>query len=173
MIKRCAGARQTIDGRLGLRRAARARVHSRSISWTDAGQWRQAAINSTRCLIGCSAGDFGMMFALSTFAPTLSTAVTVPTAMAAGIATSIAFETWALTQFNGMSRHAAFATARGMSLISMLTMEAVENAIALGLGGGTWNGTSLSILSVSMLGGWLAPLPFNYFRLVKHGKACH
>lgn len=64
----------------------------------------------------------------------------------------------------------------GMSMISMLTMEFVENAVDLSVYGGgvavndpVWWGA----LGVSLLAGFLSPLPYNYYRLKKHNKGCH
>lgn len=63
-----------------------------------------------------------------------------------------------------------------MSFISMLTMEAAENAVDYYLTGGAvsfdspafWMAAVLSITA-----GFIAPLPYNYVRLRKYGKACH
>jgi len=70
----------------------------------------------------------------------------------------------------------AFKTAAGMSFISMLTMEAAENAVDYHLTGGIvafedpifWFASG-----AAMAAGFLAPLPYNYFRLRKYSKACH
>lgn len=70
----------------------------------------------------------------------------------------------------------AFKTAAGMSFISMLTMEAAENAVDYHLTGGVvafddpafWLASAAAIMA-----GFLAPLPYNYFRLRKYSKACH
>jgi tetrahydromethanopterin S-methyltransferase subunit D len=63
-----------------------------------------------------------------------------------------------------------------MSLISMVAMELVENLIDYNLTGGVvafhdpkfW---AAAILSAA--GGFLAPLPYNYFKLQRFGKSCH
>jgi Domain of unknown function (DUF4396) len=63
-----------------------------------------------------------------------------------------------------------------MSLISMVAMELVENLIDYNLTGGVvafqdpkfWAAAVLSATS-----GFLAPLPYNYFKLRKFGKSCH
>lgn len=67
-------------------------------------------------------------------------------------------------------------TAAGMSLISMLTMEIAENMVDYHLTGGTVALDSPAFwtaAAISMTAGFLAPLPYNYFRLRKYGKACH
>lgn len=64
----------------------------------------------------------------------------------------------------------------GMSMVSMLAMEAAENAVDYHLTGGV---ISLEdprfwmAAAVSMTAGFLAPLPYNYARLKRYGKACH
>jgi len=63
-----------------------------------------------------------------------------------------------------------------MSMISMITMELAENAVDYNLTGGIvqidspafWMAAMLSIVA-----GFLTPLPYNYIRLRRYGKACH
>lgn len=97
--------------------------------------------------------------------------------MAAGITTSLLLETVLLHR--GKDRlplGVAAKTAAGMSMISMLTMEAAENAVDYYLTGGVvcfespafWAAAAASIVA-----GFLAPLPYNYARLRKYGKSCH
>lgn len=97
--------------------------------------------------------------------------------MASGITSSLLLET-ALLRL-GRDRLpwiAAAKTAAGMSMISMVTMEAAENAVDFHLTGGVvqfdspafWGAAVLSVAA-----GFLAPLPYNYMRLRKYGKACH
>jgi len=67
-------------------------------------------------------------------------------------------------------------TAAGMSLISMLAMEAAENAVDYYLTGGVVmfdNPMFWLAAGVSVAAGFLAPLPYNYARLRRYGKACH
>lgn len=67
-------------------------------------------------------------------------------------------------------------TAAGMSLISMITMEMAENATDYYLTGGLVDFNSPTFwaaAAASTLAGFLAPLPYNYVRLRKYGKACH
>jgi len=62
-------------------------------------------------------------------------------------------------------------TALGMSLISMISMEAVMNITDVALTGGarlTW-----WVLPIMWVVGFLTPLPYNYWRLKALGKACH
>lgn len=97
-------------------------------------------------------------------------------AMAAGVATSFALETGWLAVRERMALHMAAATALGMSLISMLTMEAAENAVELALTGGVvdvYASVFWAKLAAASAAGFVAPLPFNYRRLKLYGRACH
>lgn len=97
--------------------------------------------------------------------------------VASGLSTSLLLET-VLLKF-GRDRLAWVAAARtafGMSMISMITMELVENLVDYHLTGGVvqLNDPMFWIAAVvSMTAGFLAPLPYNYHRLMKFGKACH
>jgi hypothetical protein len=65
----------------------------------------------------------------------------------------------------------AFKVAIGMSLISMISMEVAMNIVDVLLTGGamlTW-----WMIPIMLLAGFITPLPYNYFRLKKYGKACH
>jgi|TARA_B110000263_G_C15205302_1_gene462598 hypothetical protein len=65
----------------------------------------------------------------------------------------------------------AFKVAIGMSLISMISMEVAMNVVDVLLTGGamlTW-----WVIPIMLLAGFITPLPYNYFRLKKYGKACH
>jgi len=120
-----------------------------------------------------------MLFYLQSAHPTLSPAIAMGLAMTSGILTSISLETvlLRLSRASNMSWKAAFKTATGMSLISMLTMEAVENAVDYHLMG--WGNVDVTdplfwkAVGWSALAGWSAPLPFNYWNLKRHGKSCH
>jgi hypothetical protein len=83
--------------------------------------------------------------------------------------TSIALETAILRR--QMALNLAFKTAIGMSLISMIAMELAMNITDVVLTGGavlTW-----WVIPFMLLAGFLAPLPYNYWRLKALGKACH
>ena len=86
-----------------------------------------------------------------------------------GLITSIALETLILTR--QMTLRAAFKTAIGMSLISMVSMEAAMNLVDVVLTGGavlTW-----WVVPLMLVAGYVTPLPYNYWRLKAQGKACH
>ena len=86
-----------------------------------------------------------------------------------GLLTSFALETMVLLRL--MAFRIALKTALGMSLISMISMEAVMNITDVALTGGarlTW-----WVLPIMWVVGFLIPLPYNYWRLKALGKACH
>ncbi|KAL1520395.1 hypothetical protein AB1Y20_021981 [Prymnesium parvum] len=144
--------------------------------WASASVWRRAATNTLRCLVGCSAGDLSMLYVLQTHAPTLPLPITVAASCTAGILTSLALETVVLRVHEGFEWRTAFRTAAGMSMGSMISMELAENAVELWLTGGLatcepqmfW-----AALPPALLAGFLTPLPFNYYMIRKHGRACH
>ena len=97
--------------------------------------------------------------------------------MACGLASSLTLETF-LLRFgkDRLPLKQAAETAFGMSIVSMLAMEAVSNGVDMHLTGGVvqlgdpgfW-----AAAGVSMVAGYLAPLPWNYWRLRRWGKSCH
>ena len=145
--------------------------------WRDANCWQRARANTLRCLVGCTIGDFGALFALQAYYPALGTAPTVALAMVSGVATSLALETavlrWGVER---MPLRVAAQTAARMSLASMLSMEAAENAVDLVLTGGVLAPGELwwwAALAPSIAAGFLVPLPYNYYMLKKYGRSCH
>ena len=144
---------------------------SADFNWGDGEVWRKSANNTKWCLIGCSIGDFGtiaafqFVFTDSGWSPMMIMAL----AMFNGIMTSIALETVILSA--QMALNEAFRVAIGMSLISMLSMEAAMNIVDLVLTGGaklTW-----WVIVPMLVAGFLTPWPYNYWRLKKYGVACH
>jgi len=139
--------------------------------WRDRAVWWQSANNTKWCLIGCSIGDFGTIAAFQfVFTETgFSAMMIMALAMFNGIMTSIALETFIL--LNQMPLYQAFRVAIGMSLISMLSMEAAMNIVDLVLTGGaklTW-----WVIVPMLIAGFLTPWPYNYWRLKKYGVSCH
>ena len=87
-----------------------------------------------------------------------------------GIITSIILETVILIKQNFAFKD-AFKTAVGMSLISMISMEATMNFTDYILTGGamlTW-----WIVPIMLAVGFVTPWPYNYWRLKKYNQACH
>ncbi|MBT3600652.1 MAG: DUF4396 domain-containing protein [Euryarchaeota archaeon] len=140
-------------------------------NWRDSSVWKQSAHNTKWCLVGCSIGDFGtiaafqFVFTDSGWTPMMIMLL----AMFNGIMTSIALETVILSA--QMALKEAFRVAVGMSLISMISMEAAMNIVDLVLTGGaklTW-----WVIISMFVAGFLTPWPYNYWRLKKYGVACH
>ena len=131
--------------------------------------WKRASYNTSWCLLGCSIGDFGTIafFQFSgIYWPVLAIMML---AVFNGILTSILLETIILLK--QMPFNLAFKTAIGMSLISMISMEAAMNFTDFILTGGaklTW-----WVVPLMLFVGFITPLPYNYWRLKAHGKACH
>jgi len=121
------------------------------------------------CLIGCSIGDFGtiLFFQMSDFK--VSALVVMSLAIVNGIITSIALETLILSRQMVLS--AAFKTALGMSLISMISMELSMNIVDLILVGGAK--LTIWVMPIMLFAGFITPLPYNYWQLKFHGRACH
>lgn len=158
--------------------------------WTCKHSWKRASFNTLNCLIGCSIGDFGMLWFLTSQYPTLSMAFIMPICMASGIATSLALETTLLKwKENFSSVFEAFKVACKMSFFSMAIMELSENVVDYAMmtywglinNDGTGCTSMLQIhepafwisLVASLSMGYLVPLPYNYYQLKKHGKSCH
>ena len=77
---------------------------------------------------------------------------------------------------DSLSWKAARNTATGMSMISMIAMEAAENVVDYTLTGGSVDLASLSFwmsAGCATIAGFLFPLPYNYFRLRRYGSSCH
>jgi hypothetical protein len=155
--------------------AAPARAPSTGF-WRDRQTWWRASKNTMNCLIGCSIGDFGMLIFLQVYYPETPAMVMMGLAMATGLVTSVLFEAAILKTTEGFAWKQAFQVAFSMSFISMLGMELAANTTDFLLTGGT---TSPSepwywwALGISLVVGFLAPLPYNYYQFKKHGKACH
>ncbi|PDH27756.1 MAG: hypothetical protein CND85_00715 [Marine Group II euryarchaeote MED-G33] len=140
-------------------------------NWGDGAVWKQSAHNTKWCLVGCSIGDFGTIaaFQFIFINSGWSAMMIMALAMFNGIMTSIALETFILT--GQMPFKEAFRVAVGMSLISMLGMEAAMNIVDLILTGGamlTW-----WVIPIMLIAGFITPWPYNYWRLKKYGISCH
>jgi len=149
----------------------RAAANSTSISWKCKHTWKRASINTLWCLLGCSIGDFGTIyfFQITGNPWEFSVFLIMSLAIMNGLITSIMLETFILSR--QMILKEAFKVAIGMSLISMISMEVAMNIVDVLLTGGamlTW-----WMIPIMLLAGFITPLPYNYFRLKKYGKACH
>ncbi len=149
---------------------------TQQLFWQDGHLWKRAAKNTLNCLVGCSIGDFGTLIAFQHFAPLTPMFTVMSIAILAGLATSILLETTLLRIREHFSWAMAFKTAFSMSFLSMVAMELAENATDFMLTGGNipinqpfyW-----AALGIALLAGFVVPLPYNYYQLKKHGKACH
>ena len=140
-----------------------------SISWTCRSTWKKASVNTLWCLLGCSIGDFGTILFFQISQIPFPMLAIMSLAILNGMITSIMLETFILSR--QMILKEAFKVAIGMSLISMISMEAAMNIVDVLLTGGamlTW-----WVIPIMLLAGFITPLPYNYFRLKKYGQACH
>lgn len=140
-----------------------------SINWRCRHTWRRSSQNTLWCLLGCSIGDLGTIAFFQYTGIPWSTLAIMSLAIFNGLLTSIALETVILSR--QMVLKAAFQTAIGMSLISMISMEVAMNVVDVWLTGGaklTW-----WVIPFMLLAGFITPLPYNYWRLKALGKACH
>lgn len=121
-------------------------------------------------------GDISMIVYMQTNHPGAPMGLTMGLAMIAGLVTSILFESAVLHWRERFAWRAAFTTAFSMSFLSMIGMELAANATDVMLTGGRvpvsdpfyW-----FALAVSVGAGFLAPLPYNYWKFKRHGRACH
>ena len=143
---------------------------SSTFHWACKHTWKRSAKNTAWCLLGCAIGDFGtiLFFQLTKIPfPVLSIMIL---AIINGLITSVILETFILIKQN-FSFQKALKTALGMSFISMISMEVAMNITDYVLTGGamlTW-----WVIPFMLLAGFITPLPYNYYRLKKYGKACH
>ena len=145
-------------------------MSSESFHWSCKHTWSRSAKNTLWCLLGCSIGDFGtiLFFQLTQIPFPVLTIMTL--AIINGIITSIILETIILLKQNFTFKN-AFKIAVGMSLISMISMEAAMNLTDYLLTGGamlTW-----WVVPIMLAVGFVTPWPYNYWRLKKFNQACH
>ena len=145
-------------------------MSSETFHWSCKHTWSRSAKNTAWCLLGCSIGDFGtILFFQLTQIPFPVLAI-MTLAIINGIITSIILETVILIKQNFTFKN-AFKTAVGMSLISMISMEAAMNLTDYLLTGGamlTW-----WVVPIMLAVGFVTPWPYNYWRLKKFNEACH
>jgi hypothetical protein len=145
-------------------------MSAENFHWSCKLTWSRSAKNTSWCLLGCSIGDFGtILFFQITQIPFPILAI-MALAIINGIVTSIILETIILLKQNFTFKN-AFKTAVGMSLISMISMEAAMNLTDYLLTGGamlTW-----WVVPIMLAVGFVTPWPYNYWRLKKFNQACH
>lgn len=144
--------------------------------WSDAVKWKRASFNTLNCLIGCSIGDFGMVFFLQAFYPSTPIMWQMALAILAGLITSILLETIILKTREHFSWKFALKTAFGMSFLSMVAMEIAMTSTDFAITGGKAdfdNPIYWLALIPALVVGFLTPLPYNYYKLKKFNQACH
>ena len=145
-------------------------MSSETFHWSCKHTWLRSAKNTSWCLLGCSIGDFGTILFFQLTQIPFPILVIMGIAIINGIITSIILETIILIKQNFTFKN-AFKTAVGMSLISMISMEAAMNLTDYLLTGGamlTW-----WVIPIMLIAGFVTPWPYNYWRLKKFNQACH
>ena len=145
-------------------------MSSETFHWSCKHTWSRSAKNTSWCLLGCSIGDFGTILFFQLTQIPFPVLVIMTLAIINGIITSIILETIILLKQNFTFKN-AFKTAVGMSLISMISMEAAMNLTDYLLTGGamlTW-----WVVPIMLAVGFVTPWPYNYWRLKKFNQACH
>ena len=140
-----------------------------TIDWYCMHTWLKASKNTLWCLLGCCIGDFGTIGFFQFMEIAWPVSLIIILAIINGIITSIILETIILSK--QILFKLAFKTAIGMSLVSMVSMEAAMNLTDYILTGGailTW-----WVIPFMLFAGFVTPLPYNYWRLKVLGKACH
>lgn len=144
--------------------------------WMDREKWQRASFNTLNCLIGCSIGDFGMVFYLQAFYPSTPLMTQMILAIIAGLCTSIALETVILKVRERFDWLLALKTAFGMSFLSMVAMEIAMTSTDFMITGGkaAFDDPMYWLALIPALAvGFVTPLPYNYYKLKKFNQACH
>ena len=144
-------------------------ISNLGIDWNCKHTWITSSKNTIWCLLGCSIGDLGTIALFQYFQKLWKPFAILSLAILNGLITSIVLETFILSR--QMPFKSAFNTAIGMSLISMISMELAMNLVDLIFTGGAV--LTLQVIPLMLMAGFLTPLPYNYWRLKKHGKSCH
>tara|TARA_B100000579_G_scaffold354389_1_gene309382 strand:+ start:5814 stop:6254 length:441 start_codon:yes stop_codon:yes gene_type:complete len=142
----------------------------KDIDWSCKKTWSVSAKNTFYCLVGCSIGDFGTILFFQINPIITSTILIMSLAIINGIITSIILETIILLK-QKLNFLAAFKTACGMSLISMISMEVAMNLTDYLLVGSArlvwW------VIPLMLIVGFITPWPYNYYRLKRFNESCH
>ena len=139
------------------------------IHWRCKHTWKTASCNTSWCLLGCAIGDMGTILYFQRSGSDWPVLWIILLAIFNGLLTSIILETIILDC--QMPFRLALKIAFGVSLISLISMEAAMNFSDYFLAGGamlTW-----SALPLMLTAGFVTPLRYNYWRLKALGKACH
>merc|ERR1711916_60673 len=138
--------------------------------WGCLKTWRKASVNTLWCVAGCSIGEFGTLASFQHMqVDPMSSFTFMILPVVNGILTSVALETAILAR--QMPIFKATESALKMSFVSMIAMEASMEMMDYALTGSM----TLQMWAVPpmLLAGFVVPLPYNYWRLKKHGRSCH
>ncbi len=139
--------------------------------WKCKKTWKQSAKNTLICLLGCAIGDNAVILGFQLYGASSNILLIMILAMLAGLLSSVSLET--LLLWKNFRFLKALRVALGMSLISMLMMEAAANLASLLFAGGNRLALSIESIIPAWFLGYLAAWIYNYFQLKKHGKSCH
>ncbi|OGQ27017.1 MAG: hypothetical protein A3F89_05120 [Deltaproteobacteria bacterium RIFCSPLOWO2_12_FULL_50_11] len=143
--------------------------------YSDRDAWKKAAKNTLNCLIGCNIGDFGTIIVMQIYWPHVSMFLIMGLAMLMGLLTSILLEATILKFKEGFQWGVGIRMAFSMSFLSMLGMEFAENITDYFLTGGMMPPTEVWYwisLAIALIVGFLAPLPYNYYKFKTQGRLC-
>ena len=141
-----------------------------NFNWSCKHTWKRSAKNTAWCLLGCAIGDFGTILFFQITKIPFPVLGIMTLAIINGLITSVILETIILLRQNFKFSNAV-KTALGMSFISMISMEVAMNLTDYLLTGGailTW-----WVVPIMLIVGFLAPWPYNYWRLKKFNISCH
>ena len=100
-------------------------LNALDIHWRCRHTWKAASYNTSWCLLGCSIGDMGTILFFQLSGIDWPVLWIMSLAIFNGLLTSIILETFILAR--QMAFPLALKTALGMSLLSMISMEAAMN----------------------------------------------
>ena len=143
--------------------------------WNDIKKWKKASKNTFVCLIGCSIGDFGTIIFFQYFYSQVALWIVMILAIINGLITSVLLETALLFFKENFNFKNSLKTAISMSFISMVFMELVMTLTDFFITKGStpFNDPIFYVaILISMLFGFLAPLPYNYYKLKKFNQGC-
>lgn len=145
--------------------------------WRHAPTWWRASRNTAHCLLGCAIGDIAAMTLVPLAWPGVPLWLLMCIAIVSGIVSSLTLETVVLRLREGFAWGRALSVAWGMSLLSMVAMEVVMNLTDwVAMGGQRMSPAHLDYWVAwvpALIAGFLAPLPYNYHKLRRHGRSCH
>lgn len=140
-------------------------------NWHSKHSWVISGKNTAWCLLGCSIGDYTSILLFQFYAPHANMGLVMLSSVLSALVTSVGLETIILSK--QMPFKKAIQVAFGMSFISMIVMEISANLTSILLAGGNRLMLTWWSLIPSMLAGFLAAWPYNYYKIKKYGTSCH